>query len=460
MLGLFVLALRPAASAAPSRRLLLSALLAWLCCGATAGLWDLSPVPLVETGAKQDLVPQVDSTLITVALDKQHVPVRKENRTVAHKTAYFGTVHAGYPATQNFSVVFDTGSGHFILPSVACKTETCTKHRRYNRAHSVSAVDIEHDGTPVRQGAAERDQVAINFGTGEVTGEFMDEVVCLHGALAALPAAEAAEPGAALRGHAPGCTRLRSVLAIDMTDDPFQLFQFDGVLGLGLEALALSKEYSFFGQMTRLHPRMQHVFSVYLAHRENDPSEISFGGHNPERLALGATLKWTNVASPELGYWQVPIKGVSIGGEELDLCKSGSCRAILDTGTSLLGVPKQGARAIHWQLARPVDYSPELDCRGFPGPPIVFDMGGGTTVQLDAQDYSRPAPARMLREGATESEIFCRSSLLPVDMKEPLGQNVFIWGEPVLRRYYTAYDWGSKRIGFGPARLEPEGLQI
>merc|ERR1719380_481781 len=86
---------------------------------------------------------------------------------------------------------------------------------------------------------------------------------------------------------------------------------------------------------------------------------------------------------------------------------------------------------------------------------MVFDMGGGATVQLDAKDYSRPAPARMLREGAVESEIFCRSSLLPVDMKEPLGPNVFIWGEPVLRRYYTAYDWGSKRIGFGAAR--PEG---
>jgi len=408
-----------------------------------------------------DTIPSA-SSLITVPLDKQHVPVRKDNRTVAYKTAYFGTVHAGYPAAQNFSVVFDTGSGHFILPSVACKTGTCTMHRRYDRANSASALDIEHDGTPVKQGVAERDQVAINFGTGEVTGEFVEEVVCLHGAMASLPAAEAAEPGAGRRGRAPGCTRLRVVLATEMTDDPFQLFQFDGVLGLGLEQLALSKEYSFFDQMTHLHPQMQPVFSVYLAHSESDPSEISFGGHNPERLAPGARLQWANVASPELGYWQVPIKGISIGGERLDLCEDGSCRAILDTGTSLLGVPKQGARAIHWKLARPVSgYSPELDCRGFPGPPIIFDMGDAT-VQLDAYDYSRPAPARMLREGATESEIFCRASLLPVDMKEPLGQNVFIWGEPVLRRYYTAYDWGSKRIGFAPARLEQkvDKLQI
>ena len=36
-------------------------------------------------------------------------------------------------------------------------------------------------------------------------------------------------------------------------------------------------------------------------------------------------------------------------------------------------------------------------------------------------------------------QLFCRSLLLPVDLKPPLGPLVFIWGEPVLRRYYTVY---------------------
>ena len=34
---------------------------------------------------------------------------------------------------------------------------------------------------------------------------------------------------------------------------------------------------------------------------------------------------------------------------------------------------------------------------------------------------------------------------------QPLGPNLFILGEPVLRCYYTIYDWSSPRVGFGVA---------
>lgn len=385
----------------------------------------------------------VDS-IISVPLGKQYVPVMRANRTVAHKTAYFGTIYAGRPSAsspqaQNFTVVFDTGSGHFILPSVACKSSTCLLHHRYNRALSTSAVDIEYDGSPIKPGAKERDQVAIAFGTGEVTGEFIDETVCLQ---------EPAQKAAKKDNDA--CVRLRAVLATEMTPDPFRLFSFDGVLGLGLDPLVLSPEFSFFGQMSKTSRRAP-IFSVYLAHGEERSSEISFGGHNPQRLVPGTSLSWSPVAMPELGYWQVSIRSVRVGDELLDFCEDGTCRAILDTGTSLLGVPKQISKSMHWSLARVIkDYTPELDCRTVPGPPLVFDLGG-YEVRLDPQDYSRPAAARMRPEGANHTEVFCRSSLLPVDMKDPLGTKVFIWGEPVLRRYYTAYDWVKKQVGFGVA---------
>merc|ERR1719437_132813 len=91
----------------------------------------------------------------------------KDEKIIAYKTAYFGSVKVGDPVQQSFTVVFDTGSGHLILPSTACHSETCAKHRRYNRTVSASALDIE------------RDQVSIAFGTGEVVGEFVREVVCL-----------------------------------------------------------------------------------------------------------------------------------------------------------------------------------------------------------------------------------------------------------------------------------------
>jgi len=380
--------------------------------------------------------PEVKQTALrTIPLQKQYVPVLRGNKTVAYKTAYFGKVHVGSPESQAFTVVFDTGSGHFILPSTACGSETCGKHRRYNRTESKSAVDIEYDGSLILPDALERDQVAIAFGTGEVLGEFVREVVCLD---------QTSE----------NCVNLRIVLATEMTPDPFGLFAFDGVLGLGLDALTLNPGFSFFAQMAEQNPSVHPRFAVFLARNDDGESMISFGGHDERRASTD--LEWAPVALPELGYWQVQVKSVRIGDTVLEDCADGSCRAILDTGTSLLGVPRQAARTMHRLLARHVpkdsykDVS-DIDCRTVPGTQIHFDLGG-PTVSLAVEDYSRPSPFNMTLPGKNASGLFCRSLLLPVDMKAPLGPKVFIWGEPVLRRYYTVYDLAKKQIGFSLAQ--------
>jgi len=398
---------------------------------------------VVPAGAAVDEPPivEVDSPAIhSIPLQKQYVPVQKNGKTVAYKTAYFGQVHLGNPP-QPFTAVFDTGSGHVILPSTSCPSETCTKHRRYNRSASTSAVDIEYDGTPLHPDAAERDQVSIAFGTGEVLGEFVSEVVCLGAA----PATEGTKSSS--------CVDLRVVLGSKMSEDPFSHFDFDGVLGLGLEALTLSPEFSFFGQMLKQNPTMQPRFSVFLARQEGHTSMISFGGHE-ERF--GETeIQWAPVAMSELGYWQVQLKSVRVGDQVLEECADGTCRAILDTGTSLLGVPRQAVRGMHRLLARPVpDEHAEdasVDCRRLPGSLLNFDVGS-TVVSLQPEDYSRPTPFNMTIPGQDKWRLFCRSLLLPVEMPAPLGPKVFIWGEPVLRRYYTVYDFANKRIGFSLAK--------
>lgn len=376
--------------------------------------------------------------LRTIQLQKQYVPVMKGEKTVAYKTAYFGKVFVGSPDEKPFTVVFDTGSGHFIIPSTSCLSDTCIKHERYNRTASQSAVDIEYDGTLIRADATERDQVAIAFGTGEVLGEFVREVVCL--------------------GPKPAeCATLRMVLATEMTPDPFGLFAFDGVLGLGLDALTLNPGFGFFGQMSAQNPAIAPRFSVFLARHDGGESLIVFGGYDERRAA--SEMKWAPVAMEELGYWQVQVKSVRIGDVELEDCADGSCRAILDTGTSLLGVPKQSARALHRLLARPVPedaYSDpsDIDCRRVPGSLIHFDLGG-PVVTLGVEDYSRPTPFNMSVPGKDAARLFCRSLLLPVEMKAPLGPKVFIWGEPVLRRYYTVYDLAKRQIGFADAAEDP-----
>lgn len=444
---------------APATRSTLLPLLLWLQLG-SANAQD----------AVSDVGEEVPAPLLSIPLRKQYVPVQRNEKTVAYKTAYFGTVSVGSEEPrQTFTVVFDTGSGHLILPSTACKSETCAKHRRYSRAESKSAVDVEYDGTLIKADAKERDQVSIAFGTGEVLGEFVREVICVgtgsapgstgEGATGS-PAGEGAEESAGTAAEGGSCVTLRVVLATEMTADPFGLFAFDGVLGLGLDALTLAPQFSFFAQMAEQQPATVHpMFSVYLARDDGGESVISFGGHDRQRAA--SELRWAPVAMKELGYWQVKIKSIRIGDTVVEDCADGTCRAILDTGTSLLGVPRQAARSLHKLLARQVpqgsyEDARQIDCRTVAGHTMNFELEGGMVVSLGVEDYSRPTPFNMTIPNSDSWRLFCRSLLLPVDMQAPLGPKVFIWGEPVLRRYYTVYDLAKQRVGFTVAKQPDE----
>merc|ERR1719356_1028389 len=83
------------------------------------------------------------------------------------------------------------------------------------------------------------------------------------------------------------CASVRVITALQMSNEPFSSFSFDGVLGLGLSSLALDPEYHFFGQLAR---RMQiaPIFSFFLSTSEDVRSEIAFGGHDPKRMVGGS----------------------------------------------------------------------------------------------------------------------------------------------------------------------------
>jgi len=458
-----------------------------------------------------------------VPLSRQQVPVQGEDETtVSYKSVYFGAVSIGHPR-QNFTVVFDTGSGHVIVPSQECKSETCLIHNRYDRKRSKTAVDVDYDGTLVKPGTP-RDQVTVAFGTGEVTGQFANERLCLGSKGDGAAPTSAAAIAAAVAGYseplllvqsgetdleaqknasskpvanatklnraaafanlstALNCVDVRIVMATEMSEEPFYAFAFDGVFGLGLDSLALAPEFSFFGMMTKQKSLTHTSFGVFLADSDDELSEISFGGHSPEKLA--SALTWAAVASPEHGYWQVKISAVRVGNRTLDYCRDGQCRAVVDTGTSLLAVPQDFMPDLQQELEGPLrDPAPSqesgrTDCRRAEGVPLHFDVEG-TTITLLPGDYSREAlkmedefgaeskeqqkdtmssgasasGAGATGQGATNAPTpKCQPSMMPLDLPEPLGPKLFIWGEPVLRKYYTVYDSEHMQIGFALAK--------
>lgn len=404
-----------------------------------------------------------------IPLARESVPLRRNNVTVSYKTSYSGTVSIGTPP-QDFRVVFDTGSAHIVVPSSGCTNETCLEHRRYNVHNSSSALAINVDGNAVPDDEL-CDQVTIGYGTGSITGEFVREQVC-----------PGASSGAA-KDEAT-CMDVSIVMAVDMSAQPFRSFNFDGIFGLALDSLALSPEFSFFNSVAASNSGAIPQFGVFLTDGENgQQSEIALGGHNTQRTLT--PLQWAPVALPKLGYWQVRVKEVRIGGKLLDVCKDGSCRGIVDTGTSHLGVPGHTLNAFMDKLSIDTDASTE-DCGQMDGLDLEIVLEGDISLNLSPESYMRPlslqvdhhskpfaqaalpaavtdalagpvvtesAETQALLLQAKEPRI-CAPRLMPVNLPDPLGPNLFILGEPVLRRYYTVYDWSERKIGFGLAATD------
>jgi len=418
------------------------------------------------------------SELYTVRLTRQRVPISTTGATTYHKSAYFGELTIGEPPVA-FKVVFDTGSGHLILPSTYCRSETCKVHTRYRRSTSTTAKDIDYDGSIVGPGQP-RDQITISFGTGEVTGVFVEDVVCLGEDVAhqkrlseevtireettsevALPHEEADQDVLP-----PGCLELRIIAATEMSEDPFKSFQFDGVLGLGLDGLSQAPQFNFLDVMAkRLNSKQgssPQTFSVFLADSDAEVSEISFGGWKQEHLQN--SLAWNSVLEPEVGHWMLQIKELRVGGEKLKFCEDGQCRAVVDTGTSLLAVPT-GVFPELYELLRHNSHRSEV-C-GVPGVGPELDLQlENFTVTLGPRDFSRAERRpihyeqpwqQVLHKPAFDpnariaKDVVCKPLLMSMDLPAPLGPKLFILGEPALRKYVSVYDAKEKRVGFAKA---------
>lgn len=392
------------------------------------------------------------SKAITLNLTRQQTAAHVVGGVVHYKSAYWGTIRVGTPAVD-FKVVFDTGSGHLILPSAYCHSETCRAHKRYRRSKSSSARDINYDGATVVQGEP-RDQITVSFGTGEVTGIFVEEEFCLNSPDEINP-----NPGLAWGG----CMPMRVILATKMSEEPFKTFHFDGVLGLGLSGLSQAPEFNF-GHMAAqamkggaLHP---HIFAVFLSEHEHESSEITLGGYMQHRME--GKLRWNPVLTPEHGHWLLEIKSVRIDDEVLEYCNEG-CRAVIDTGTSLLAVPRPAFPEIFELLRHEAD--PVLECEG-EGPKMFIELETFTVV-LEPHDYSKPESKLpgmrnvkplfpMVHANGSfmeQTREMCKPMLMSMNLGPPVGPKVFVLGEPVLRKYYTVYDSQEPqpRIGFARA---------
>lgn len=335
---------------------------------------------------------------------QQHQSLDKLTNKIVHKTAYYGRLEVGTPR-QPFTVVFDTGSGNLMIPSTYCQSRACTMHKRFDRKASTTAEDIEADGSHSKKGAP-RDQITVTFGTGEISGVFLKDDVCV-GSL---------------------CANVHFVGATDETDDPFTSFNFDGVLGLALPEMSQGPDFSIMDHLVSSKALKRDLFSVFLSDSDMEASEITFGDIKQDKMA--SDMFWEPV-SKNTGYWQVQIKDITINNKQQNLCSD--CQVAVDTGTSQLAGPTDVINDLSSRL------NVKSDCSNFNQLPDLGFVMGDNILNLKPNDY------------VDKSSDGCEVSLMPLDVPPPNGP-LFIFGDPFLRKYYTAYDRQTNKVGFATAR--------
>merc|ERR1719353_575421 len=214
-----------------------------------------------------------------------------------------------------------------------------------------------------------------------------------------------------------------------MTDMPFELEPYDGTVGLGLKGMSVSMEFNFLGAFQRGYGSgsvFSNSFGLHLGGVDGDGGEITLGGYDVKRLTH--PLKWSPVANPEEGRWQVSISAIRVGNKTLDACSGGKCRAAIDYSASLLGVPNTMAGGLETTLAELSLPSGFGDgCQHLAIPDIHLELDNDVTITVPSEDFVSEFG---YPKGAS-SHSSCNPLLTHHSVSE-VGPDMFILGESTL----------------------------
>eukprot|EP01029_Cantina_marsupialis_P009990 TRINITY_DN2293_c0_g1_i3.p1 TRINITY_DN2293_c0_g1~~TRINITY_DN2293_c0_g1_i3.p1 ORF type:complete len:423 (+),score=89.08 TRINITY_DN2293_c0_g1_i3:844-2112(+) len=244
------------------------------------------------------------------------------------------------------------------------------------------------------------------------------------------------------------------------------------------------------------------IFSFFFTRQPNDSgSKMLLGGYDPSLAEPNATIHWMDVIE-ETGFWLVPMSGISVLeiGEtarsgitngtdpiptssdvealpdlDFDFCKTTNngfltCGAIVDTGTSFIGVPQSHFEPLLSSIGK------EGNCKKMSNselwacskcdvdvfPHVVFDFLSSenkskqeiTRLTLRPEDY---LCSDCLKTDAPLEDLFnffgitskgCLMMFQPIPDRRTGSLEQWILGGTFIRAYVSVFDVENERVGF------------
>ncbi|PLW16852.1 hypothetical protein PCANC_09453 [Puccinia coronata f. sp. avenae] len=307
-------------------------------------------------------------------------------------------IQVGNPP-KKFLVSIDTGSSDFFLASSKCPTSQCAGKNIYTPQQSSDSQGTNKSYT-------------VSFGDGSsVKADLMTDTVSIG--------------GFTLPKIGVGVVTQLSPQFQSSTGDTS-----DGLMGFGFPSLSQSKTSPFFTALTKQNEQYG-VMGSRFSRKSDSGSEITIGGVNPAGFkGAFTTLNVMAMKDQPPGFWDVSFDGAIVNGKTLKLSSS---IATIDTGTSVIGVPQEDARAIYASIPGATSSSGgqfSFPCQSMPAVSMVF---GGRKFDINPADMSI----------GKNKERRCVGGIIGLDKK-----GVWLVGQVFLKNVYTVYDQRNYTVSF------------
>lgn len=315
---------------------------------------------------------------------------------------FYGPIMVG---GQPFNVIFDTGSSNLWVPGKSCGFFTCWRHPRYDEKKSQT---FKPDGREYK----------VQYGSGPVQGVFSKDTVTV--------------------GNVNVTEQLFaevSKVSFGPLNIAYAMGKFDGLLGLGFKSISSYNIPTPFESMIAQQLLDEPVFAFYLQEDPSAPGELTLGGADRAHY----TGELVDVPLTAETYWEVSLDAMRFGNTPV---MSNKAKAIIDSGTSLLAGPPDAVS----QLAKIAGATSVMggkeyiiDCSKKQALPELVVTLGEHDFTLTPSDYLLTVSGQ------------CLFAFTGINVPPPRGP-LWIMGDVFMRKYYSVFDYGNKKMRFALAR--------
>eukprot|EP01128_Nolandella_sp_AFSM9_P008487 TRINITY_DN51_c0_g2_i1.p1 TRINITY_DN51_c0_g2~~TRINITY_DN51_c0_g2_i1.p1 ORF type:complete len:399 (+),score=115.69 TRINITY_DN51_c0_g2_i1:48-1244(+) len=361
---------------------------------------NMEHVRLMQEGKMDWPVFNVETGDHALATGVPSVPV-----TNFYDIGYYTEIGIGTPA-QKFTVILDTGSSNLWVPGINCKDAACAPHNKY---------DSKKSSTYVKNGEG----IQIQYGTGSMIGILDQDYVTI------------------------GPIVVKNQVFAESTSEAafFAQQPMDGILGLAYKGIAADGVTPVLYNMVSQKLIAKGEVAFWMSTEDNQKGSTFFMGGTDPAYYTG-TIKYHSLFLWFLGteYYTLLVDDVAVGSTSHGECFP-FCRAIIDTGTSLIVGPAAQATGVINAIGAVWG-----NCTNLHTLPTFSVTIGGIKYPLTPEQYVVKLPNNA-------NKMTCQLGIAGSQ-----GLPFWILGDVFLRGYYSVFEMSNYQVGFAVAAKNPPSL--